>query len=301
MRHKKRKFRINGYVLFSVLIIIVLFLIQTFLLTQRQTTSKNVYTTRTSTKKSTEKKELRTKREKESKNTTISAKKYAYSADKIRKYMTGEEPYKGEKLVFLTFDDGINNQITPQILDTLKKYKVHATFFLVGNTLTSETQNIVKRIVAEGNAIGFHSLTHDYATLYPNGIVNTEEIRSEIATMRKSIKNILGETFQTTLWRYPGGHMSWGDTEKSDELLKQLGIHWIDWNAMVGDAEPLDKQPTTVEEMLAFHQNSLEVYPDYAIRVVLMHDSVGKELTKQALPKLIEFYQSNGYQFGVLY
>ena len=28
--------------------------------------------------------------------------------------------YKGEKLVFLTFDDGVNNQITPQVLDTLK-------------------------------------------------------------------------------------------------------------------------------------------------------------------------------------
>ena len=38
---------------------------------------------------------------------------------------------------------------------------------------------------------------------------------------------------------------------------------------MVGDAEPLDRQPTTVAEMLAFHQHSLEVYPDYNIRVVL--------------------------------
>ncbi len=159
----------------------------------------------------------------------------------------------------------------------------------------------MKREVAEGHSIGFHSSTHDYATLYPNGIVNTEEIQAEIATMENSLKKILGETFQTTLWRYPGGHMSWGGTEKSDELFKQLGIHWIDWNAMVGDAEPLDRQPTTVAEMLAFHQHSLEVYPDYNIRVVLMHDSVDKELTKQALPQLIEFYQANGYQFGVLY
>ncbi len=44
--------------------------------------------------------------------------------------------------------------------------------------------------------------------------------------------------------------------------------------------------------MLAFHQHSLEVYPDYNIRVVLMHDSVDKELTKQALPQLIEFLSS---------
>ena len=176
MRHKKRKFKINGYVLFSALILIVLVFIQTFLLTQPKITSKNDDTTQTSTKNSTAKKDSPTKLEKESTHMTISSKKYAYSADKIRKYITGEEPYKGEKLVFLTFDDGVNNQITPQVLDALKKYNVHATFFLVGNTLTSENQKIVKREVAEGHSIGFHSSTHDYATLYPNEIVNTEEI-----------------------------------------------------------------------------------------------------------------------------
>ena len=120
---------------------------------------------------------------------TISSKKYAYSADKIRKYITGEEPYKGEKLVFLTFDDGVNNQITPQVLDTLKSI-TSTQLFLVGNTLTSENQKIVKREVAEGHSIGFHSSTHDYATLYPNGIVNTKEIQAEIATMENSLKNI---------------------------------------------------------------------------------------------------------------
>lgn len=61
---------------------------------------------------------------------TISSKKYAYSADKIRKYITGEEPYKGEKLVFLTFDDGVNNQITPQVLDALKSITSTQLFFL---------------------------------------------------------------------------------------------------------------------------------------------------------------------------
>lgn len=56
MRHKKRKFKINGYVLFSALILIVLVFIQTFLLTQPKITSKNDDTTQTSTKNSTAKK-----------------------------------------------------------------------------------------------------------------------------------------------------------------------------------------------------------------------------------------------------
>ena len=207
--------------------------------------------------------------------------------------------YKGEKLVFLTFDDGVNNQITPQILDALKSI-TSTQLFSCRKYLTSENQKIVKREVAEGHSIGFHSSTHDYATLYPNGIVNTEEIQAEIATMENSLKNI-GRNISNNSLAIPRRSYVMGGTEKSDELFKQLGIHWIDWNAMVGDAEPLDRQPTTVAEMLAFHQHSLEVYPDYNIRVVLMHDSVDKELTKQALPQLIEFYQANGYQFGVLY
>lgn len=39
----------------------------------------------------------------------ILLKKYVYLVDKIRKYIIGEEFYKGEKLVFLIFDDGVNN------------------------------------------------------------------------------------------------------------------------------------------------------------------------------------------------
>ena len=119
MRHKKRKFKINGYVLFSALILIVLVFIQTFLLTQPKITSKNDDTTQTSTKNSTAKR-FPDQVRKGINTHDYFIKKYAYAADKIRKYITGEEPYKGEKLVFLTFDDGVNNQITPQVLDTLK-------------------------------------------------------------------------------------------------------------------------------------------------------------------------------------
>lgn len=75
MRHKKRKFKINGYVLFSGLILIVLVFIQTFLLTQPKITSKNDDTTQTSTKNSTAKKDSPTKLEKESTYMTISSKK----------------------------------------------------------------------------------------------------------------------------------------------------------------------------------------------------------------------------------
>ena len=73
MRHKKRKFKINGYVLFSALILIVLVFIQTFLLTQPKITSKNDDTTQTSTKNSTAKR-FPDQVRKESTHMTISSK-----------------------------------------------------------------------------------------------------------------------------------------------------------------------------------------------------------------------------------
>lgn len=83
MRHKKRKFKINGYVLFSALILIVLVFIQTFLLTQPKITSKNDDTTQTSTKNSTAKKDSPTKLEKESTHMTISSKNMLIQQTKL--------------------------------------------------------------------------------------------------------------------------------------------------------------------------------------------------------------------------
>ena len=42
------------------------------------------------------------------------------------------------------------------------------------------------------------------------------------------------------------------------------------------------------------------VYPDSHVRVVLMHDAVGKDLTVKTLSKIIAYYRSNGYKFGIL-
>ena len=43
------------------------------------------------------------------------------------------EPYEAESTVYLTFDDGPDDKITPQILDILKAEGVKATFYVCGN------------------------------------------------------------------------------------------------------------------------------------------------------------------------
>lgn len=61
--------------------------------------------------------------------------------------------------VCLTFDDGPSPEHTPALLDLLAEHKVPATFFLVGSRATAHP-DIVRRIVAEGHALGNHSFSH---------------------------------------------------------------------------------------------------------------------------------------------
>ncbi|MBT8161761.1 MULTISPECIES: bifunctional polysaccharide deacetylase/glycosyltransferase family 2 protein [Arthrobacter] len=59
----------------------------------------------------------------------------------------------------LTFDDGPDPVWTPKILDVLEKHHVHATFFIVGSAAIDHPE-LVQRIIADGDEIGVHTLTH---------------------------------------------------------------------------------------------------------------------------------------------
>jgi chitooligosaccharide deacetylase len=60
-------------------------------------------------------------------------------------------------VVYVTYDDGPNPTATPQILDTLQRENVRATFFLIDDHVTSETASIVRRMFDEGHSVGLHS------------------------------------------------------------------------------------------------------------------------------------------------
>ena len=84
-----------------------------------------------------------------------------------------------QKKIALTFDDGPNSLYTPRILDILKKYKVKATFFLIGKNVEAYPK-IAKRIADEGHCIGNHSYSHPDFILELNG-----QIEQEIKKSRK--------------------------------------------------------------------------------------------------------------------
>lgn len=74
--------------------------------------------------------------------------------------------------IFFTFDDGPNATWTPPLLDALRETNARATFFLIDEHITPETAPIVRRIAAEGHAIGLHSGTRRLMILSPDALAD---------------------------------------------------------------------------------------------------------------------------------
>ena len=233
-------------------------------------------------------------------NHLAAASQYAFDVQQVRAQMYGQGSAIGQKTVFLTFDDGINPTITPQILAILHRYQVHATFFLVGKAINQSTRALLLQEYQSGHGIAIHSFDHNYSRLYPKRRANATQILAEAEQTQAALRQYLGQQFRTRVWRYPGGHMSWQNLAPADLALRQHGYYWMDWNAASGDALGAKEAPKTVAQMVQYQAYSLSYFPDHGVRVVLMHDAAGKQLTVAALPQIIEFYQQRGYRFGIL-
>ena len=72
-----------------------------------------------------------------------------------------------EKRVFLTFDDGPTQAVTPYILDLLKQEDIKATFFVLGSRAKVNPE-LIQREFAEGHYIANHSYSHKYSQIYQN-------------------------------------------------------------------------------------------------------------------------------------
>ena len=64
-----------------------------------------------------------------------------------------------EKKIWLTFDDGPEEEVTEFILETLKKFNIKASFFLIGKKI-QEFPELTKEIIKEGHIVGNHSFSH---------------------------------------------------------------------------------------------------------------------------------------------
>lgn len=233
---------------------------------------------------------------------------YAYDTYTVRDWTwnaSGADYYPEEKLVFLTFDDGPSWSVTPEVLDILKANDVHGTFFYYTNgDLTSRKETIL-RTFREGHAIAIHTDSHDYSQLYPKRKADTEEILKDVSRATAKIRAILNEPWTPTVYRFPGGSFSWTGSDsarqamtKTKKALADKGLIYLDWNSMSGDSDTSNKDKSP-QGLVNFTIQQTENAYGHVI-VVLMHDAEHSKNTPGALQGIIDYFKSEGYEFGVL-
>jgi peptidoglycan-N-acetylglucosamine deacetylase len=88
----------------------------------------------------------------------------------------------------ITFDDGPNPKITPQLLKLLESYEARASFFMVGR-FARECPELVREITIRGHAIGNHTASH--ANLFWS---TPAQIRGQMQRCNDAIGTITGVT-----------------------------------------------------------------------------------------------------------
>lgn len=188
------------------------------------------------------------------------------------------DPEADKKVAYLTFDDGPNIN-TNGILDILKEKNVKATFFLLGSSIIEHNEE-TKRIHDEGHAIGVHSMTHNFNSVYasPDSFIHEMTITNDL------IEGIVGKG--TLLLRAPYGSKPYMKEEFRD-MATSWGYRIWDWNI---DSKDSLKKNTSADEV--YNEVATQV-PGHTKPVILFHD---KEHTLEALPRIIDFLHSNGYE-----
>jgi peptidoglycan-N-acetylglucosamine deacetylase len=179
------------------------------------------------------------------------------------------------KIVALTFDDG-PSIYTPQVLRILRHFRIHATFFLIGEQVRPFARYLREEL-AEGNAVGDHTYTH--ANVSGGGSF----AYSQISRTRTAIRRSSGY-YTPCLFRAPGGAVSGA----LFPVARSLGMLTIEW-----DVDPRDwSRPGTG----AIY--STVVGQARRESIILMHDGGGpRNETVAALPRIIRTLRSRGFGF----
>lgn len=194
------------------------------------------------------------------------------------------------KTCYLTFDDGPNPQVTPKVLDTLKKYDVKATFFVVYQD-SEECRKLYKRIVDEGHTLALHTASHNYNQIYSSVDAYIEDFNK----INRHVEEITG--VKPEIFRFPGGSLNSYNKGIYRELISEMvrrGYTYYDWNVSSGDAA---SRILTSNEI---RKNVVNSDSEITGKIVLMHDGPGHGNTADALEGIILGLKKQGYSFAPL-
>lgn len=203
------------------------------------------------------------------------------SFQELAKYNAYYAENTEEKVLYLTFDAGYENGNMPAILDALKKHQVSATFFVVGN-FVSTSPDLVKRMAEEGHTIGNHTYHHPDMSQ----ISTLDAFQKELEELETLCEQTTGVQM-TKFYRPPQGKYS----EANLKMAQELGYATFFWSLAYVDWYQ-DKQPTKEE---AFQKLLSRIHPG---AIVLLHST--SSTNASILDELLTKWEEMGYTFQTL-
>jgi len=185
-----------------------------------------------------------------------------------------------KNVVALTFDDG-PTQYTNQLIETLNKHNIKATFFVNAHNYSpyadenKSQRDLIKKAYDSGHQIASHTYNH-YLPM------EVSEMKESTRKMDKFLKSIIGVT--PRYFRAPGGNCE----ETCVKNLENLGYRVIKW-----DVDTLDWKNGSsgaIPQLKKFFNQKKKNY------LVLMHDSVETTI-KETVPWIVKSGISKNYKF----
>ncbi len=183
-----------------------------------------------------------------------------------------------EKKIAITFDDGPQQQFTPQILELLLKYNVKATFFCIGKNAASHPL-LLKQIYEQGHHIGSHSYAHGFWF----DLLTARQMQADLQQVHELFQKELSVNIK---WFRPPYGVT---TPPMKKALQQMNYTAIGWSARSLDT-------MIQEEERLFLRLKRFLKPG---AIFLFHDS--SAITVQVLPRFLEYVQEQGFEVVPLF
>jgi peptidoglycan/xylan/chitin deacetylase (PgdA/CDA1 family) len=175
--------------------------------------------------------------------------------------------------VYLTFDDGPVEEVTPWVLDVLKEAGVKASFFCLGKNV-EQNPLLFRRICDDGHSVGNHTYTH-----LKSSMSSKQDYLNDIEKAAQHIPSVFFRPPYGNLWPH------WAAAIKKDYKL-------VFWDVLSEDYDTSKTSDQCFNTVMRYTRNG---------SVIVFHDSLkAKDRLKPMLPKIIEAFKQKGYTFKTL-
>ncbi len=178
-----------------------------------------------------------------------------------------------DKRIYLTFDDGPIPEITPWVLEQLKKFDAGATFFCVGDNIRKHAETF-QQVINAGHSIGNHTWNHlnGWKTPVEDYMQNVDRFEA---------------MYPTSLFRPPYGRIR---KKQADRILQNHRI--IMWSVLTRDYSTTLSPEKCLKRAIKNTQSG---------SIVLFHDSLkAQKNLYYVLPRFLEHFSQKGYRFEKL-